>query len=228
MPKKKLKIKTDQDLIISDSNYNKVLIFSHGLGDEPSSWIFLANEIKDEIKNIKIILTKAPNRKVSVNNGMEMSSWFDIKKIPIQSNNNENYEYLDDSVNYIYNIINEELNKNISPNKIFLGGFSQGASLSLICGLNYEIELGGIIMFSGWLLKNHLNLKNLNKINCPIFIGHGTNDNVVKYENMKILNELLDPKMSKMTFKTYANMSHSVSMKERYDSIKWLKKYIDE
>ena len=226
MPKKKLKIKIDQDLIISDGNYDKVLIFSHGLGDEPSSWIFFANEIKNEIKNIKIILTKAPNRSVSVNNGMEMSSWFDIKKIPIEANNNENYEYIQDSVNYINNIIFDELNKDISPNKIFLGGFSQGASLSLICGLNYEIELGGIMMFSGWLLKNHLNFENLNKINSPIFIGHGTSDNVVKYENTKVLYDLLDPKMSKMIFKTYDNMNHSVSMRERYDSIKWLKNII--
>jgi len=45
---------------------------------------------------------------------------------------------------------------------------------------------------------------------------------------MKVLYDLLDPKMSKMTFKTYSNMNHSVSMRERYDSINWLKKYIDE
>ena len=226
MPKKHLKIKINQDLIISHDKYDKVLIFSHGLGDEPSSWIFFANEIKKEINNIKIILTKAPDRKVSVNNGMEMPSWFDIKKIPIETNNNESYDFIDDSINNINKIVNNELKNNIFPNRIFLGGFSQGASLSLICGLNYGIELGGIIMFSGWLLKNYLNFNNLNKINSPIFIGHGNKDNIVKYENMKVLYDLLDPKMSKMTFKTYDNMNHSVSMKERYDSIKWLKNII--
>ena len=43
---------------------------------------------------------------------------------------------------------------------------------------------------------------------------------------MKVLHDLLDPKMSNMTFKTYNNMNHNVSMRERYDSIKWLKNII--
>ena len=47
MPKK-----NNENLIIG-SNYDKVLIFSHILRDDPSSWLFFANEIKKEIKNIK-------------------------------------------------------------------------------------------------------------------------------------------------------------------------------
>ena len=80
MPKKKEK---NENLIVGDSNYNKVLIFSHGLRDNPSSWLFFANEILKEINGFRIILTRGPINKVSVNNGLEMPSWFDIKKIPI-------------------------------------------------------------------------------------------------------------------------------------------------
>lgn len=227
MSKRKIKknIKDDH-VIISDNYYDKVLIFSHGLGDNPTSWIFFANELKKEIKNMKIILTKAPIRNVSVNNGIKMPCWYDIKKIPIELTNNENNEYIEDSIKIIHQIIDNELNNNIKANHIFLGGFSQGASLSLVSCLKYtNAKLGGVIMYSGYLLKNQLNNNDLNN-NVPLFIGHGNKDNIIKYENSTYLYNLLKNKNTDITLNIYNNMNHSVSMKERYDSIDWLKKYI--
>ena len=218
----------DNHIIINDNHYDKVLIFSHGLGDNPSSWIFFSKELKKDIKNIKIILTKAPNRKVTINNGIKIPSWYDIKKIPIEPNNNENNEYIEESIKIIHQIIDNELNNKIKSNQIFLGGFSQGASLSLVSGLLYtNANLGGIIMFSGYLLKNQLNNK-LNNNDLPIFIGQGNKDNIVKYENAENLNNFLKKKrVSNITLNIYDNMSHSVSMKERYDAINWLKQFIN-
>ena len=214
MPKK-----NNENLIIG-SNYDKVLIFSHGLGDDPSSWLFFANEIKKEIKNIKIILTKSPIIPVSVNNNLEMPGWFDIKKMPIDTNHSlhESYDYIDNSVEIIHDLIDKE---KINPDKIFLGGFSQGASLSLQAGLKYKYKLGGIIVLSGWLIDS--TMKNHN--DTPIFIGHGTKDDIVKYENSKVSYDLLKYKTSLISFKSYENMKHSVSLKERYDVIDWINKY---
>ena len=102
MPKKK---ENKGNLIVENSNYNKVLIFSHGLGDDPTSWLFFANEILKEIDNIRIILTRAPINKVSVNNGLEMTSCFDIKKIPIDVDDINQDCDIDYSCKFIYDII---------------------------------------------------------------------------------------------------------------------------
>ena len=225
MPKKK---ENKGNLIVGNSNYNKVLIFSHGLGDDPTSWLFFANEILKEIDNIRIILTRAPINKVSVNNGLEMPSWFDIKKIPIDVddiNQDCDVEY---SCKFIYDIIDNEINNGIESNNIFLGGFSQGAALSLVSGLNYEnYNLGGLIILSGWLLKEKItNLKKLKKDNnIRVFVGHGIKDNVVKYSNLEDINNFLKNKYNSklLTINSYPNMDHSVSMKERIDVINWLK-----
>ena len=48
--------KTDLGALVSKEHFDKVLIFNHGLGDDPSSWIFFAKEILKDIDNIKIIL----------------------------------------------------------------------------------------------------------------------------------------------------------------------------
>ena len=224
------KIKND-NIIVGDSNYNKVLIFSHGLGDDPSSWLFFTNEILKKINNIKIILTKAPINKISVNRGIEMPSWFDLKKIPVEINDINQDCDLNYSLNIINNLIDNEIKNGIKSNNIFLGGFSQGATLSLVTGLNYNnCNLGGLILLSGWLLKNKIIkfMKSKKYNNIPIFIGHGTNDNVVDYSNSHDINNYLKSKLMNITLNSYENMNHSVSMKERIDIINWLKNIFDK
>ncbi len=216
MPKKK----DDSDIILEDNNCKGTLIFLHGLGDSGSSWRFFANDIKKYIKNIRIILPSANKNKISVDNSTT-PCWFDITEFPISKNYIDNGMYLNDSLERIHKLINEEIAKGIKPNKIFLGGFSQGAAMSLIAGLKYPLKLGGIIMLSGWIFKN-TDLLN-NKINLPIFIGHGDNDKVVLYENVDNLKNILSKIcITNLTIKRYKNMGHNTSSKEINDVIEWL------
>lgn len=220
MPKKN----KSNEIIIGDNNNIITLIFCHGLGDNPTSWIYFADKIKKNIQNIKIILLKAEDNKVSVNNGLLMPSWFDILEIPITLKTINTTKYIDNSINIIHNIISSEIERGINLNKIFIGGFSQGAALSLIYSQYKKYKLGGIIMLSGWMLDiNSIHiLKNLN-INIPIFIGHGTNDNIVLYENVMYLDNILRKnKFTNITFNTYNNMGHNCSNKEIYDIIDWI------
>ncbi len=223
MSKKNKRNKESTEIILGESTDTATLIFSHGLGDSPTSWIFFANEIKRFVKNIRVILLSAPNNPVSVNNGLEMPSWFDILEIPITMQALDNGKYMDESINIIHKIIDSEIETGISPNRIFVGGFSQGATLSLIATLKYtKVKLGGVAMLSGWIFKNH----NLSKLsNIPVFIGHGDKDKVVLYENAKNLESILKAsKFSDITFKTYNNMGHNSSTKEIDDLIFWINK----
>ena len=216
MPKKK----DDSDIILEDNNCIGTLIFLHGLGDSGSSWRFFANDIKKYIKNIRIILPSANKNKILVDNSAR-PCWFDITEFPISMNYIDNGKYLNDSLERIHKLINEEIAKGIKPNKIFLGGFSQGAAMSLIAGLKYPLKLGGIIMLSGWIFKN-TDLLNYS-LNLPIFIGHGDKDKVVLYENAEHLNSVLSKSgFTNITFKRYQNMGHNTSTTEINDIIKWL------
>mgnify|MGYP001264194591 CR=1 FL=1 len=213
------------NIIVNENIKDITLIFSHGLGDNSSSWLFFANELKKHINNIKIILADSPIDTVCVNNNSKMKSWFNIINLPISKNSNENYDNIDKSVKIIHDIVENEINNGQDPKKIFIGGFSQGASLSLISGLSYyNQELGGIIMFSGWILKKPFSrIKNINK-NTPIFIGHGTKDNTVLYENAISTDDFLKSnKIFNVKFNTYENMGHNTSTNEVYDIIDWIK-----
>jgi predicted esterase len=45
----------------------------------------------------------------------------------------------------------------IEASRIVLGGFSQGAAMSLLTGMTSTYKLGGIVVLSGWLpLRNKI------------------------------------------------------------------------
>ena len=106
-----------------------------------------------------------------------------------------------ESAQYINNLIEEEIRTGIPSHRIFLGGFSQGATMSLFVGLTTSKLLGGIICLSGRLilrdrilqvsgrrpLDASIEIENFQMRphsrarEIPIFWGHGTNDPTLKY-----------------------------------------------
>jgi lysophospholipase-1 len=55
------------------------------------------------------------------------------------------------TVSLINRLISAEVDSGIDPGRIVVGGFSQGAAMSLLCGLTNERKLGGVVSLSGWL-----------------------------------------------------------------------------
>lgn len=59
------------------------------------------------------------------------------------------------SARLINQLITTEVESGIDPSRIVLGGFSQGATMSVLTGLTGERKLAGIAALSGWLpLRN--------------------------------------------------------------------------
>lgn len=60
-----------------------------------------------------------------------------------------------ETVHQLNQLITAEVDAGIPAERIVLGGFSQGAAMSLLTGLSTERKLGGVVVLSGWLpLKN--------------------------------------------------------------------------
>ena len=81
------------------------------------------------------------------------------------------------------NII-EAIHDHIKDSKrLYLGGFSQGAALSLSIGLNDDIKCEGIIAISGYIPSaSTINIKSNNK---DVYIAHGTSDTTITIETHK-------------------------------------------
>jgi len=169
---------TNKSLVVEPkNNYSNCIIFLHELNDKAKHFKDLFEKINFKKKNsTKLIFMPAPNIEIVNNNNInQVKEWYDANIIDKNLPKLDNFEEETKSIDIIKEIINQEaklLNGNYS--KIIIGGFSQGASLSLYTGNTEEHLLGGAIFLYG----NYIN-ENKNKLNA--FLLHRKNDKIIPF-----------------------------------------------
>jgi lysophospholipase-2 len=170
---------------------------------------------------VKFILPTAPTQPVTMNMGMAMPSWYDIKGLDERSN--EECDGILQSCDRIRTILRKEHeDRGLPYSRMALAGFSQGGALSLYTGLQMEDatqKLAGILVLSGYLAgakKFHLT-KGLE--DTPILHCHGTRDPLVRFEMANKSMELLKSRgVTNYTVKSYP-MQHTVIPSELKDAL---------
>ncbi|KAF1792235.1 Alpha/Beta hydrolase fold [Phytophthora cactorum] len=110
-------------------------------------------------------------------------------------------------------IIEKEVAAGIPLSRIVLGGFSQGAALSLFSG--YQIQTS--FQFAP------------ETTNVPLLMCHGEQDPVVRFDYGKMSKEKLETAGVKdIEFHSYPDMEHGACMEELDDVTKWLQRVIPE
>ena len=217
MSNKKNCEKVGVDIILTPENYTKVLLWLPGVGDVPDSYKddFMTDAIIPN--NVKVILLSPPVKPFTLSENKSITNWFDVYKQGFHDTSYYNFEDAATSSNRIIKIIKNEAKKlNNDYSKIYIGGFSQGACMALYMGLGTSFNLGGVIVCSGFLFPQ-LEINEENK-DLKIFIGHGTEDNVIGYNIAKNSYErILGYK--NVIFKTYEHMKHTIDDLE-FDEIK--------
>ncbi|EMR11445.1 hypothetical protein PNEG_00464 [Pneumocystis murina B123] len=212
-------------IIPSRAKHTATVIFAHGLGDSGEGWKFLGEKLGSSglFSHVKWVFPNAPIRPVMLNFGMKMPSWYDVTSL--DEIDEEDEENMLKSCKEIQRLVMEEVKLGIKSERIVVGGFSQGCVIGLLSGLTCEKKLGGIVGFSGYLplrKKIHLMLTECN-LNIPIFMGHGKNDPIVKFEygqeSARILAEQLKLNVN---WKAYDGLQHSVNEHELKDFSVWL------
>ena len=222
-------IKTESNNLIillpKNSKPNSTLIFLHGIGDSGEGYLQTFDSPNKPVpQNMKVILPTAPLSYVNINK-IELNSWFDIKGFTKEEDINLN-DIKKNSESF-YKLIEEEAKQyNNEYKKIFLGGFSQGACLSLNIGLNFEKNIGGLIIFSGILFQS-LTKNVKNKENLPIYIGHGINDLVINFNLAKYsYNYFIENKYKNVNFNEF-NIEHCICPQELIDMKTFLENLIN-
>jgi len=200
--------------------HTATVIVAHGLGDSGAGWIFLAENWRRRSKfdEVKFVFPNAPNIPITLNMGMRMPGWYDIKSLSSLSDREEDEGGIIQSQKYFHSLIDEEVKNGIPANRVVLGGFSQGGAMSLLSGVTYKDQLGGIFGLSCYLLlqkkiKDMIPESNPNQ-NTPIFMGHGDADQVVAHKWGKLSADELVKHGYKVDFRTYQDLVHSADPEE--------------
>lgn len=139
--------------------------------------------------------------------GMRMPGWYDIKSLNTLSGREEDETGILKSKDYFHSLIDEEIANGIPADRVVLGGFSQGGAMSLLSGVTYKSQLGGIFGLSCYLLlqgkiKELIPESSPNQ-NTPIFMGHGDADQVVAHKFGQMSADELTKHGYKVDFRTY-------------------------
>ncbi|CAJ1350264.1 unnamed protein product [Effrenium voratum] len=131
------------------------------------------------------MLPRAPRRRCSCNDGEVVTSWFDIARLPISAKSRKHHhgcsmEEAVTSCGRVHAAIDALMAEGIPPERIVVGGFSQGGAMAILSTLTYPKRLGGVIVFSGICFFKDL----VGKLAEPhqglqVFWGHGTRDEVL-------------------------------------------------
>ena len=111
----------------------------------------------------------------------------------------------------------------LDPKHIYIGGFSQGAIMSMAIGMTAPDKIAGLAAFSGRFipeLKEKMEDKaSIQKLD--IFISHGTKDQVLKFDGAEDANRLFEEIGANVTFKSYET-AHTISRENLKDFLDWL------
>ena len=217
----------EQDAIIIEpkESHRASVIWLHGLGADGHDFEAIVPELglPDDL-GIRFIFPNAPKRPVTINGGMSMRAWYDVKSTDLRDQ--EDTQSIIESSNLINSYINAEIEAGIESNKIILAGFSQGGAITLHAGLRFPSPLAGLLALSCYLpLAGLLKDEAIADKGMPIMMAHGISDPVIPVDQGRASCETLKEHGYAVEWHEYM-MQHSVCLEEITAIGTWIKRLL--
>lgn len=220
---------TPLDCVILDVDTPRYsVIWLHGLGADGHDFEPVAETLEFTHKtHTRFVFPHAPVRPVTINNGMAMRAWYDIRRMSIDEA--QDAAGIRTSAAAIEQLIAAEAARGIPTGHIVLAGFSQGGAIALHTGLRYGERLAGIMALSTYLPLRDTFEAERHSANqhTPIFMGHGIRDNVVPESLGRATCKQLEQLGYAVEWHEYP-MEHSVSLDEITDIGHWLERILTD
>jgi phospholipase/carboxylesterase len=115
----------------------------------------------------------------------------------------------------------------MAPGPTVLGGFSQGATMSLAHALLYPGTISHVLNFSGFLAAHpRVNVTPESVGDVEIFWGHGTHDPAIPFPMAESGRRKLERAGARLTARDY-RMGHRIDPQELADAGRWLMDALD-
>ena len=215
-----------KDILVSrpraDFPTELTVVWLHGMGVDNTDFASFPDELlKFGAPACRFVLPNAPVREISVHPGYPMRAWYDFRSERIDEA--EDDYGIRETSRRVAALIDELESQGTPRSRIVLGGFSQGAAISLFCGLRLERPIAGLVSLSGYLpLAGQLYSEvNPSARGTPVFMGHGDFDFVVDPMIAKNSARVISEINSRLTCRLYP-IEHHVCAEELSDLAEFL------
>jgi len=199
------------------------IIWLHGLGADGHDFESIVPELQlPDRLGIRYLFPHAPVRPVTINGGMPMRAWYDVRAQDLRTQ--EDAESIVASSGLLTGYIDAEIAHGIPACRIVIAGFSQGGAIALHTGLRYPQGLAGILALSTYLpLPERLpDEAHAGNTGTAIMMAHGTFDPVIPVHQGRHSCELLKQAGYTVSWHEY-RMEHSVCLEEIREMSTWLR-----
>lgn len=192
----------------------------HGLGADGHDFEPLVPALAlPQDASVRFILPHAPRLPVTINGGMVMPAWYDIKEMSLDRRVDE--AQLHASAERIQALVREQIGHGIDSRRIILAGFSQGGAVAYQAALSFERPLGGLLALSTYFATaESIALAEANR-ELPIEVHHGSFDPVVPEALGKAGFEAVKRLGYPAHYRQYP-MAHAVCPQQVADIGRWL------
>lgn len=210
------------ELVHGTGDVEHAIIWLHGLGASSNDFPPIVPELGLAAgRAIRFVFPQAPNRPITINGGMVMPGWYDIKGMRIQDK--QDAEGMRQSQAMLEALIQQQVAQGVPSENIILAGFSQGGAVAFHTFLRSQHKFAGMLNLSTYLpFSDTVNVEQT-KVNLasPIFVSHGTVDPVVPIALGENSVTLLRELGYQVTWKTYP-MEHQVMMPQIVEIGQWI------
>jgi len=158
------------------------VLWLHGLGADGHDFAPLVPElVRPGWPALRFVFPHAPVQPVTINNGMRMRAWYDIRDFDLA--NRADAAGVEASIVQVGALLDREHARGVPAARTFLAGFSQGGAIALAAGLRRTSPLAGVIALSTYLPLGARSFDQLGDAAArqPVFMAHGSADPVVPF-----------------------------------------------
>jgi len=210
--------------IETNPNPTASVIWLHGLGASGHDFEPVVPELGLPANAaVRFIFPHAPNLPVTINGGMRMPAWYDIKAMDLDRI--VDTEQLMASSDAVARLVDQEIARGVNSEKIVIAGFSQGGAVAYELALSYPKRLAGLIALSSYFATAAtVRLSEANR-DIPVNVYHGTRDPMVPESLGRVSVAKLKEMGLNPAYQTFP-MEHSVCLEEIVDIGKFLKQHL--
>ena len=181
-------------------NAKKAMIFIHGRGADAKSILELAGAL--DVEGFALLAPEATG-----------NTWYPYSFLSPQILNEP---WLSSAIVTVHEMIDEVIAAGISPENVYLLGFSQGACLTLESAARKAQRYGGLIAFTGGLIGDVIDRKNYSGdfAGTPVFIASGDPDPHIPVSRVRESTAILTEMGANVTEKIFPGIPHTVIQEE--------------